>query len=271
MHTWSQNNTGNVLNGLKDTYKTFTRISDVESVLVFEKPIELTANEQFLLKKGESFIRNPHYQDNASNIWYGTFAWSDIKNSNFTLAAGTYYSATIKNGVLKFNTYAETKTGLDAVVNSAADYVKVKATLYGHYFDGTYLFASTTENNSSKKNTINEGDKGLGYSDDESEFTQNDWAAIEGLTSNFVGKEIAAGNIVELKANAAYPVVKLVSTVEPASGKTLVANTYRVANFNIGKDVNAVKYVWLVAPQAGEYCHVRGYVAAAADGKVKLK
>ena len=136
---------------------------------------------------------------------------------------------------------------------------------------GTYLFASTTENNSSKKNTINEGDKGLGYSDDESEFTQNDWVAIEGLTSDFVGKEIAAGNIVELKANAAYPVVKFVASVTPADGKTLTANTYRVANFNIGKDVNAVKYVWLVAPQAGEYCHVRGYVAAAADGKVTLK
>ena len=172
---------------------------------------------------------------------------------------------------MKFNTYAETTKGLDAVVNSAADYVKVNATLYGHYFDGTYLYASTTENNSSKKNTANEGDKGKGWSDDESKFTQNDWVAIEGLTADFVGKEIAAGGIVELKANAAYPVVKFVAAVTPADGKTLAANTYRVANFNIGKDVNAVKYVWLVAPQAGEYCHVRGYVAAAADGKVTLK
>ena len=251
--------------------KEFKRINGRESEYIFE-PLELANDQEFLLKRDGKYVRSPKHKQNAYTSWTGIIHNDDhMDNSDFKLKAGKYYSATIKDGVLKFNTYAETETGLDAVVNSAADYVKVKATLYGHYFDGTYLFASTTENNSSKKNTINEGDKGLGYSDDESEFTQNDWVAIEGLTSDFVGKEIAAGNIVELKANAAYPVVKFVASVTPADGKTLTANTYRVANFNIGKDVNAVKYVWLVAPQAGEYCHVRGYVAAAADGKVTLK
>ena len=262
LHTWVE---GGVLNSLGN--KKFDRIDENTCELRFESPIELKSDEAFLLK-GYDYFRG---STEAANSWTLATSGNDI-----SLKAGKYYNAVVNDAAaekpsLKFNTYAETTTGLDAVVNSAADYVKVNATLYGHYFDGTYLYASTTENNSSKKNTANEGDKGKGWSDDESKFTQNDWVAIKGLSADFVGKEIAAGGIVELKENAAYPVVKFVAAVTPADGKTLAANTYRVANFNIGKDVNAVKYVWLVAPQAGEYCHVRGYVAAAADGKVTLK
>ena len=262
LHTWV---VGGALNSLGN--KKFDRIDENTCELRFESPIELKSDEAFLLK-GYDYFRG---STEAANSWTLATSGNDI-----SLKAGKYYNAVVNDAAaekpsLKFNTYAETTTGLDAVVNSAADYVKVNATLYGHYFDGTYLYASTTENNSSKKNTANEGDKGKGWSDDESKFTQNDWVAIEGLSTDFVGKEIAAGGIVELKENAANPVVKFVAAVTPASGKTLAANTYRVANFNIGKDVNAVKYVWLVAPQAGEYCHVRGYVAAAADGKVTLK
>ena len=262
LHTWVE---GGVLNSLGN--KKFDRIDENTCELRFESPIELKSDEAFLLK-GYDYFRG---STEAANSWTLATSGNDI-----SLKAGKYYNAVVNDAAaekpsLKFNTYAETTTGLDAVVNSAADYVKVNATLYGHYFDGTYLYASTTENNSSKKNTANEGDKGKGWSDDESKFTQNDWVAIKGLSADFVGKEIAAGGIVELKENAAYPVVKFVAAVTPADGKTLAANTYRVANFNIGKDVNAVKYVWLVAPQAGEYCHVTGYVAAADGGKVTLK
>ena len=261
LYTWVE---GGVLNSLGN--KKFDRIDANTCELTFETPIYLASDEAFLLK-GYDYFKG---STDAANSW----ALKANDGNDLSLKADKYYNAVVndESGVtLKFNTYAETATGLDAVVNGAADYVKVNATLYGHYFDDKYLYASTTENNSSNKNKINEGDKGLGYSDDENKFTQNDWVAIEGLSGDFVGKEIAAGSIVELKANAAYPVVKFVATVTPAEGQTLNVNTYRVANFNIGKDENAVKYVWLVAPQAGEYCHVRGYVAAAADGKVTLK
>ena len=265
LHTWVVDGAPNgVLNSLGN--KKFDRIDANTCVLSFESPIELASDEEFLLK-GYDYFKG---STDAANSW--TLKAND--GGNIFIKAGEYYNAVVNDAAdvtLKFNTYAETTTGLDAVVNSAADYVKVNATLYGHYFDGTYLYASTTENNSSKKNTANEGDKGKGWSDKEENFTQNDWVVIEGLSADFEGKEIAAGSIVELKANDAYPVVKFVASVTPADGKTLTANTYRVANFNIGKDVNAVKYVWLVAPQAGEYCHVTGYVAAADGGKVTLK
>ena len=165
----------------------------------------------------------------------------------------------------------ETEEGLDAVLDgNVGGKYQINCALRVNFKDANYAYASTTENNSSKKNTANEGDKGKGWSDKEADFTQNDWVAIEGSGLE-LGAEIEAGSVAKLVSNGAFPVIEFVSMSEPASGTPFEANTFRVANFNIGKDVNAVKYVWLVAPQAGEYCHVRGYVEAAADGKVTLK
>ena len=146
---------------------------------------------------------------------------------------------------------------------------QINTPLRVNYKDANYAYASTTENNSSKKNTANEGDKGKGWSDKEADFTQNDWVAIQNSDLK-VGDEIEVGSVATLVSNSEFPVIEFVS-MSKADAAAIKANTFRVANFNIGKDVNAVKYVWLVAPQAGEYCHVRGYVEAAADGKVTLK
>lgn len=164
-----------------------------------------------------------------------------------------------------------TEEGLDALlIGEVGKKYQINCVLRVNHMDANYVYASTTENNSSKKNTANEGDKGKGWSDKEEEFTQNDWVAIQNSGLE-LGDQVAIGSVATLVSNGAFPVIEFVSMSKDAPEKPFKANTFRVANFNIGKDVNAVKYVWLVAPQAGEFCHVRGYVEAAADGKVTLK
>ena len=191
-------------------------------------------------------------------------------NSNRFKTYGTSTGTTVYLYRLVKEVPVATTVGLDKVISGKVGRnYQIKAALRVNYTDAKYAYASTTENNSSKKNTANEGDKGKGWSDKEADFTQNDWVAIEGSGLE-LGAEIEAGSVAKLVSNGAFPVIEFV-TESHVGGSPFEANTFRVANFNIGKDVNAVKYVWLVAPQAGEYCHVRGYVEAAADGKVTLK
>ena len=70
-------------------------------------------------------------------------------------------------------------------------------------------------------------------------------------------------------ADTEFPVISLTSP-SLASGTSKDINTYRVANFNIGSDNSHVANIWLVAPQAGEYCTVGGYVAEVSGKTVTL-
>ena len=69
--------------------------------------------------------------------------------------------------------------------------------------------------------------------------------------------------------NTKIPVISLTSP-SLASGTSKDINTYRVANFNIGSTNSHVANIWLVAPQAGEYCTVGGYVAEVSGKTVTL-
>ena len=192
-------------------------------------------------------------------------------NSNRFKTYGTSTGTTVYLYRLVKEVPVETTVGLDKVINgkNGRNY-EINCALRVNFKDANYAYASTTENNSSKKNTANEGDKGLGWSDKEEKFTQNDWVAIQNSGLE-LGNQVAIGSVATLVSNGAFPVIEFVSMSKDAPETPFEANTFRVANFNIGKDENAVKNVWLVAPQAGEYCHVRGYVAAAEGGKVTLK
>ena len=159
--------------------------------------------------------------------------------------------------------YVSTENGLDKVLaaNAGEEYV-INTDLYGHYFDGKYLYASTMNNNGSSKNTFNEDKKSELNSDKESDFIQEDWVAIEGLTSDYVGQEIESGNLATVLSNTDYPVISFNEDVSSAEGKMGI-NTFRVENFNIHAENAAVSNIWLVAPQPAEYCSVKGYVKTA--------
>ena len=246
--TWSNQGTADVLHSLSN--KAFTRISEVESVLVFDNPIELTSSEQFLIMKGSSYIRNPHTQETASNIWYGTFAWSDIANSNFTLAAGKYYSATIKNGVLKFNTYAETTTGLDALYSKAADYVGIKTDIYVQEHHENYYSVYTTESSTYVAPRPEQDTKY--YGDDPEKFEKRDWFRIWApVESEKNGMHFTAGTIVEIASE------KAVKWGDVVSGETsFTPNLYRPLNFSATETEKDVMYIF--QPQEGEVLQVRG-------------
>ena len=155
--------------------------------------------------------------------------------------------------------YESTESGLDKVL--AADAGKeylINTSLFGHYHDGTYLYASTMGNSGSSKNTVNEDKKAAELSDKESDFNQEDWVAISGLASDFVGKEIASECIAAVVSNTAYPVISFNQDVQCAES-SMDNNKFRVENFNIA----SVSDIWLVAPQPAEYCSVKGYLTAA--------
>ena len=157
--------------------------------------------------------------------------------------------------------YVSTESGLDKVLaaNAGEDYL-INTPLFGHYHDGSYLYASTMGNSGSSKNTVNEDKKDESRSDKESDFNQEDWVAISGLTSDFVGKEIESGNVATVVSNTAYPVISLPESVTPNSGSNMGINTYAVENFNIHAESAIVNNIWLVAPQPAEYCKVLGFV-----------
>ena len=253
LHTWDQNNTANVLNGL--TNKTFTRISDVESVLVFETPITLTANEQFVLKKGAAYLKSTEKETDALKIWYGAFAWDEYTiNANFNLAAGTYYSATIKNGVLKFNTYAKTTKGLNALLSKAADYVEIATDIYVQEHHENYYSVYTTESSTYVAPNVNQDTKY--YGDDSEKFAKRDWVRIwapdEKTEKN--GMHFEAGTIVEIASG------KAVKWGDVVSGETsFTPNLYRPLNFSATEREKDVMYIF--QPQEGEVLQVRGKFA----------
>ncbi|MGM9811335.1 MAG: leucine-rich repeat protein, partial [Muribaculaceae bacterium] len=160
--------------------------------------------------------------------------------------------------------YVGTENGLDKVLsaNDNEEYT-INTALFGHYHDGTYLYASTMGNSGSSKNTFNEDKKSEELSDNEEEFNQEDWVAIAGLTSDFVGQEIESGNVATVVSNTAYPVISFQEGVTSANGGDMGINTFRVENFNIHAENDAVSNIWLVAPQPAEYCSVKGYVKTA--------
>lgn len=140
---------------------------------------------------------------------------------------------------------------------------QINCALRVNYTDDNYVYASTIGGGSTKKDAPTLKPEEVEYwSDKEEDFNQNDWVAIEGLDVE-VGAEIAGGSTVVLCENAAFPVVKFISTVEPTPVAAIDANTFRVANFNINNEL--VKKLWLVAPQPAEHCFVKGYVASLED------
>ena len=161
-------------------------------------------------------------------------------------------------------TYQSTVNGLDKVLsaNAGEEYI-INTNLYGLYHDGEYLYASTIGNSGSSKNTFNEDKKTNESSDNESDFNQEDWVAISGLSSDFVGKEIEnRGYMATVVLNSAYPVISFDDDVTAVISNMSI-NKFRVENFNIHAESAAVSDIWLVAPQPAEYCSVKGYLNSA--------
>ncbi|MGN0238183.1 MAG: leucine-rich repeat protein [Lepagella sp.] len=155
-----------------------------------------------------------------------------------------------------------TENGLDRVLTAnAGEWYLINTSLYGHYHDGKYLYASTMDNSGSSKNTFNEDKKSEELSDKEADFNQEDWVAISGLSSHFVGKVIGSGYIATVDSNTAYPVISFNEDVLPEE-RDMGINKFRVENFNIHAESAAVSDIWLVAPQPAEYCSVKGYLKA---------
>ena len=175
--------------------------------------------------------------------------------------------------------YISTEVGLDKILaaNPGESY-RIRINLDGHYFDGTYLYASTVGGASgSSKNTHNLDKVGNKGSDDPYQFKNQDWVAISGLTEQYLGGiNFLEYPVVEVVSNDAYPVISF--PVKPDLGLVVPGtpehNTFRVENFNFKADNPAVNNIWLAAPQPAEYCTLRGFVRMenihAEDGYLEL-
>ncbi|MBS7375540.1 MAG: leucine-rich repeat protein, partial [Muribaculaceae bacterium] len=226
------------------------------------KPLELTLTNN---NEGGDIYYYIVSEDEAKDAVHTTYAYTNpITTPTKTCTVCAYISdgancsetASQKYTFVRLNT----ETGLDKVlVANAGDYYQINADLYGHYHDGTYLYASTVNNNGSAKNTYNEDKKSESLSDKESDFIQEDWVAISGLTSDYVGKQIGVGKLATVVSNTDYPVISFAEEVS-TTDNSIDINTFRVENFNIQAESDIVRNMWLVAPQPGEYCKVLGFV-----------
>ena len=176
--------------------------------------------------------------------------------------------------------YISTETGLDKILaaNPGESYrIGHTINLNGHYYDGTYLYASTEDGTGSSRNTYNLGKAGNEGSDDYMAY-QGDWVAISGLTEQYLGQINTADFVVEVVSNDAYPVISFpvkpdFALVTPPS-TPFDTHSFRVENFNFKADHPDVNNIWLIAPQPAEYCTLRGFVRMenihAEDGYLEL-
>ena len=213
----------------------------------------------------------------ADSSWTNASATLDGSNVTVDPVDGTKPIVAIIAGttgassmVIKYRvlTVIETETGLDAVLKgTVCGKYQINTPLRVNYKDAKYAYASTIGGGSTKTSPT-EAQKKEWWSDDENKFkfTQNDWVAIQGLDFE-VGTEIEAGSVATVVSNNNFPVITFETMKSNTGGTAIEANTYRVANFNIGSDSPLVNKLWLVAPQPAEYCKVKGYVDATTDVK----
>ncbi|MDD6622544.1 MAG: leucine-rich repeat protein [Bacteroidales bacterium] len=270
--------------GSLDAYSAFSPWKNFDNRIKQGFGERTLSTPQFSLKSGEfnkPFELTLTTPNNVGTIYYYIVSESENKNDVHTVLP---YSAPINiNSTCKVVAYVTdgtncsesgsfectyviigTENGLDKVLAANADdWYQINTNLYGHYFDGTYLYASTIGNSGSSKNTVNEDKKSEAGSDIESEFIQEDWVAISGLTADYVGQEIESGNMANVISNDAYPVITFPESVTGNISSDINFNTYRVQNFNINAESAVVSNIWLVAPQPAEYCTVAGYMDAA--------
>ena len=160
--------------------------------------------------------------------------------------------------------YISTETGLDKILaaNAGESYrLGLTINLKGHYYDGTYLYASTEDGTGSSRNTYNLGKAGNEGSDDYMAY-QGDWVAIDGLKEDYLGWIQTTELVVDVVSNDEYPVISF--PVKPDRGLvvsgTFEHHSFRVENFNFKADHPDVNNIWLIAPQPAEYCTLRGFV-----------
>ena len=235
----------------------FERIDANTSELVFDSPITVPAgdwSQEFLIKKGSNTFRSPINVYNAKKEWVGIFPYDEGSgNDNFKLYPGTYYSVTIKGATVKFNTYAETTTGLDAVLSKSADYVRINTDIYVQEHHQNHYSVYTTESSTYVAPRQEQDTKY--YGDDPEKFEKRDWFRIWApVESEKNGMHFAAGTIVEIASG------KAVKWGDVISGETsFTPNLYRPLNFNATAQDKDVMYIF--QPQQGEVLQVRGKFA----------
>lgn len=260
IHTWSwkegdvEKNT--VLNGAltSSEAKTFQEKEDGSYELVFPTPVTLTEGEYFLITYNEYGVigedKNVKYFKHDTNSDANTTWTLQDGSEDYLLAAGTYYSATINDGVLKFNTYAETTKGLDALYNATTDYVGINTDIFVQEHHQNYYFAYTTESSTYVAPNVNQDTKY--YGDDPEKFAKRDWVKIWAPDeTEKKGMHFAAGTIVEIASE------KAVKWGDVVSGETsFTPNLYRPLNFSATETEKDVMYIF--QPQEGEVLKVRG-------------
>ena len=225
----------------------------------------------YLYKKNYSLIAF----SSTKNTWTisekgdGTFY---LKNNDGYLALSSssgkfIFFSSSKSVYLYKEVPTVTTTGYKEILNGVVGskyQINGATTSRSHFYDGEYLYVSTTENSGTNKNITNIENVGWKYSDNPDNFSQEDWIAVKGSYSELGSVDIEGGWIVKLTSNDKFPVVELVSNWSKTTTVSERHNTFHVANFNIGNcPETETKKLWFVAPQPGEYCSIYGYLANA--------
>ena len=194
----------------------------------------------------------------------GTFYLKNNKNYIGLSTTGYFYFLSSRS-VYLYKEVPVTTTGYKEILNGVVGskyQINGATTSRSHFYDGEYLYVSTTGNSGTNKNTTNIANIGWKYSDNPDNFSQEDWIAVKGSYTELGSVEIEGGWIVKLTSNDKFPVVELVSDWSKTTTVSESHNTFHVANFNIGNcPETETQKLWFVAPQPGEYCSIYGYLA----------
>lgn len=227
-----------------------------------------TYKERYLYKKNDISIAF----STTKNTWAiseagdGTFYLKNNKNYIGLSTTGYFYFFEKSRSVYLYKEMPSvTTTGYKEILNGVVGskyQINGATTSRSHFYDGEYLYVSTTGNSGTNKNITNIENIGWKYSDNPDNFSQEDWIAVKGSYSELGSVEIEGGWIVKLTSNDKFPVVELVSDWSKTTTVSESHNTFHVANFNIGNcPETETKKLWFVAPQPGEYCSIYGYLA----------
>ena len=186
------------------------------------------------------------------------------KNTDITSIAISY------GGLEHFEKVAD---GNALLSMEAGKFYQVNVNLEGVKENGGVLYARTADDSvepsDPKKNFFDKG-----YEDyDLTKFTQRDWVAIDGLSSEYAEKQIATGFVARYDGTKLVPVTNVV----PGDGVSFELNTFGVANVFYGNYENTEGLgmtggyqPFFVKAKVNEVANFLGSVKLNADGKYEL-
>ena len=220
--------------------------SNSSFMAIYDDGLRLYKNNNYELVSDQPmtkivFTASPYdLQSNDATNWTSTDSKTFVCEegvNKFTFNSGTSSTSKIQSIAISYGGlehFEKVADGEELLLMEAGKLYQVNVNLQGVKAVGGVLYARTADDSvepsDPKKNFFDKG-----YEDyDLTKFTQRDWVAIAGLSSEYAEKPIATGFVARYDGTKLVPVTNVV----PGDGVSVELNTFGVANVFYGNYEN---------------------------------